>query len=135
MIDSELISAFEFFNSTTFILCFVAFLIVFYLLISLLTWSMIKPLKYMGIPTLIVGIICIPIYLAPNVIINFLPLDEYVNIIEKVLPLFMKPLLIYGIACFIVGLLMIIVYKIINKKRKSNIETNNIVENETLTEI
>ena len=41
----------------TFILYFLLFILVSYLLLALLTWSFIKPLKYLGIPFIVVGIL------------------------------------------------------------------------------
>lgn len=92
------------------------FFIVMYLLISLLTWSFIKPLKYLGIPTMISGMLLIVIRLLARTIINLF--DLKINFINNLLPVILKPLLIYGIICTIIGILMIITYKIINKKKK-----------------
>lgn len=92
------------------------FFVLMYLLISLLTWSFIKPLKYLGVPTILVGILLIVIKLLSRVIANGFGLESG---IINLLPLILKPLLIYGIVCTCIGILMIVLYRIINKKQKN----------------
>ena len=99
------------------ILYLIIFIVSFYLLISLLTWSFIKPLKYLGISNIVVGIVIIIIRLLLNSITNLIP--EYIKIFEIILPTIVKPLLISGIICIIIGIIMLIINYLINKyKRK-----------------
>lgn len=95
--------------------------VVFYLLVSLLTWSFIKPLKYLGIPTIIVGILFIIIRFVPNALLTLV--DENINFIKGLLPSILKPVLINGLVCLIVGVLMIVGYTLINKNKKEKIDT------------
>lgn len=98
----------------------IIFIVLSYLLISLLTWSFIKSLKYLGISNIIVGIVVIVIRFLLNFITNILP--DYINIAEVVLPTIVKPLLLSGISLIIVGIIMLIInyliikYKLKNKK-------------------
>lgn len=97
------------------------FFLVTYLLISLLTCSFIKPLKYLGIPTIIVGVLLIIFRFTSTGIINMI-VDEELNIIKIILPNLLKPMLINGIICLLVGILMIVGYKLINKYKKNEIQ-------------
>lgn len=96
------------------------FFTLMYLLISLLTWNFIKPLKYLGIPTTLVGLLLIIIRLLSSSIIS--KIDADIELIIGLLPLILKPILINGIIFMIIGILMIVWYSIINNKQHSTIE-------------
>ena len=98
------------------ILYLIIFIILFYLLISLCTWSFIKPLKYLGISNIVVGIVIIIIRFLLNSIISLLP--DYIKIFEIILPSIVKPLLLSGILCSCIGIFMLIINYLINKYRK-----------------
>lgn len=94
------------------------FILLMYLVIGLLTWSIIKPLKYLGIPTLITGILFIIIRFIPNIVISIL--DVKISVIKAVLPSVLKPIFIYGISSLLIGLVMIILYNLFTKKAVNN---------------
>ena len=114
---TELINIINLLNKNL-ILYLIIFIILFYLVISLFTWSFIKPLKYLGISNIIVGILIIIIRFLLNSIIN-IALPDYIKIFDIILPTIVKPLLISGIICIIIGIIMLIINYLINKyKRK-----------------
>lgn len=87
----------------------------FYSIIGLLTWSLIKPLKYMGISNIIVGIMLIILRLLPysiSVLIGN-------NLLERILPEIIKPIFISGICVLVLGILMILLYKFIDKRKRT----------------
>lgn len=102
------------------------FFVLTYLFISLLTWSFIKPLKYVGIPTLIVGLLFISIRASSNVLVNIFVEGD--NLINTLMPSLLKPILINGLICFLVGLGMIVGYIFINKKTKNKEVEENVQE-------
>lgn len=91
------------------------FFLISYLLISLLTWSFIKPLKYLGIPTILVGVLLIIVRFTSNIIITLINSDE-LNMIKVILPNLLKPMLINGIICVLIGIGMVVGYSLINKR-------------------
>ena len=95
------------------ILYLIIFIVSFYLLISLCTWSFIKPLKYLGISNMVVGIVVIIIRFSLNLLIGFIP--DYIKIFEIILPSIVKPLLYSGIICILVGIFMLIINYLINR--------------------
>jgi len=109
-------------NVIALIISFIVIFIVFYGLISLLTWNLLKPLKYLGIPTLVVGIIILITRFTSSFIINSLA-SEFGSFIKDLFPLAFSPLQNIGIIFFILGLLMIIIYAVINNN-KNKIDNN-----------
>lgn len=101
-----------------FYISFSVLFVIFYMLIGLLTCSIIKPLKYMGIVNVIVGFIFS--------ILKLLPYSIKVltgnNLLAMILPSIIKPLFITGIIFFISGILMIVLYKLLKNKNKKNTE-------------
>lgn len=75
---------------------------------------------------MLVGILLLFIRLSSSVITNFTDIE--IGFIKSLLPLVLKPLMIYGFVCTIIGILMIIVYNIINKKIKAKKETKKVQE-------
>lgn len=108
----ELIDILNVFNENIVIYLILVF-VFSYLIISLLTWSFIKPLKYLGISNIVVGIIVVMIRFLLNFIGNFVP--DYIKLIEVILPSILKPLLMTGIICVIVGIILLIINYLINK--------------------
>lgn len=101
----------------------IGFSIIMYLLISLLTWSFIKPLKYLGIPTLLVGLLLVVIRLASSFILDFVNID--IAVVNNILPIIIKPLLTNGIMCSSIAILMLLLYSLLNKKERNTDEPFN----------
>ena len=123
-IPSEMQTLLKYIDNGMIWLYIAIFFILMYLLISLLTWSFIKPLKYLGIPTVLVGILLIIVRLSSSIILNFTNIET--GLITALLPLVLKPLVIYGIVCTLFGILMIVAYIIITKNLKNKKETNQV---------
>lgn len=104
----------------------VLFLVIMYLLVAFFTWSFKKPLKYLGIPTIIVGFLFIIMRFATTFFTRFIP-DSF-GFFKNLIPTLFKPMLIDGIICFVIGILMVVGYCLINKKRVT--ETSLPVEEE-----
>lgn len=104
------------------------FVLVSYIIVGLLTWSFIKPLKYLGIPTICVGSLFLFIRLFAGIASEIL--GERISAIGIILPAVLKPVLLNGIICLTLGIAMIITYVIITKtmkKKNSDIPQNNQV--------
>lgn len=114
MAINKLLGLISFFNTKFFWLYLMIILCVFYLIISLLTWSIKKPLMFLGIPSVVVGIILMII----RFFVRLLPLSEKIlAIINSAI----KPLFVNGVICIVLGVIMIGVYGLLNvihKKKK-----------------
>lgn len=121
MMNNELLKLAEFLNSELLWLYFVIVFILFYAIISLLTWDIKKPLMFLGIPSIIVGTFLIILRFLVSL---FVPNESLLNLFNSSI----KPLFIIGIICIIVGIIMIIVYKVLNKikKNKQIIQKNEV---------
>lgn len=120
MMNTELLLEFvKFLNSGLLWLYFIIIVVIFYAIIALLTWNIKKPLMYLGIPTIIVGIFLIILRFTSSLV---LPDKKLLVIFNPAV----KPLFIMGIICIIIGIAMIVIYKLLNKKKK---------DKENLTEI
>lgn len=119
-IPKELTTVLSTFNNGMIWVYIGLFLICMYLLISLLTWSFIKPLKYLGIPTCFVGVFFLIIRLSSSLVLNIF--EEKANIIKILLPSMLKPILFNGIIALLIGVLMIILYVVVNNNRKKDIQ-------------
>lgn len=115
-IPNEMTQLLSLINSDIFFVIFGIFIIITFLLISFLTFSFVKPLLYLGIPTLISGVIFIIIRFSATFIISLF--GNTIKFINIVLPSILKPVLVNGILLLIIGIIMIIVYSLINKKKK-----------------
>jgi len=108
---STYIDIINFINSQNIYLYIIGLFVLFYIIIGLLTWNIIKPLKYIGIVHIIVGIIFMVLKLLPYSISVL-----YENkLLEMILPTVIKPIFIIGLYIFGSGLLMVILYRIIKK--------------------
>lgn len=96
------------------------FFLLTYLFISLLTWSFLKPLKYVGIPTALVGLLFLIIRMSLSSVLGFFVEGE--SIIKVILPSMLRPILINGLICLGLGVLMVVIYIIINNKRRNKNE-------------
>ena len=118
-IPEEIMKLLEIINGKMILVYVAIFIVAMYLIISFFTWSFIKPLKYLGIPTLISGIVFTIIRFIPNAFINLIE-AEY-SFIKIILPSMLKPILINGILCILTGVVMIVLYSLINKSKKESI--------------
>lgn len=96
---------------------FIIFFVFSYLLVALLTWSFIKPLKYLSFPLIITGIIAMGIRFIIPFVINTLLNGEAV-IPQSLLGAILKPLLTCSLSAIIGGIVMFVLYKFIKKYRK-----------------
>lgn len=115
MINNELLELIKFLNSGLLWLYIIIIIIVFYVIISLLTWNIKKPLIFLGIPNIISGILLIILRLSINLL---LPEKNMVAIIAPM----SKPLLTIGIVCIILGVTMIVGYKLLTKLPKKKLK-------------
>lgn len=116
-LDEKVISIIKFIQSKYMYIFIMCFIIINYLLISLLTWSFHKPLRYLSIPTMLTGITLIVTIFLPSLLINILNVNLPFNL-EPIIKLLLNPLLIPGILLTIIGVVMIVLYNIINKKEE-----------------
>lgn len=108
---SELIKILSIFNNK---LIFVGIVLFFFIIILLLKRNFIKPLKYIGIPSFMVGIFTLIIYLLLPVIINFM--GEEINMFQVFIPYLTTNLLSLAIFWLVFGLILIILYNIFKKR-------------------
>jgi len=111
MINSELLQLIGFLNSELLWLYIIIVIASFYAIASLLTWSIKKPLMFLGIPTIIVGILLLTIRFLAKF---FLPNENILTILNSIT----KPLLVNSIICIVIGIVMIVVYQILKKEKK-----------------
>lgn len=116
-LDEKVISIIKFIQSKYMYIFIMCFIIINYLLISLLTWSFHKPLRYLSIPTMLTGITLIVTIFLPSLLINILNVNLPFNL-EPIIKVLLNPLLIPGILLTIIGVVMIVLYNIINKKEE-----------------
>lgn len=116
-LDEKVISSIKFIQSKYMYIFIMCFIIINYLLISLLTWSFYKPLRYLSIPTILTGITLIVTIFLPSLLINILNVNLPFNL-EPIIKVLLNPLLIPGILLTISGVVMIVLYNIINKKEE-----------------
>lgn len=116
-LDERVISIIKFIQSKYMYIFIMCFIIINYLLISLLTWSFHKPLRYLSIPTMLTGITLIVTIFLPSLLINILNVNLPFNL-EPIIKVLLNPLLIPGILLTIIGVVMIVLYNIINKKEE-----------------
>lgn len=110
MVDNEiLLKLIKLLSSNLLWLYFVLVILGFYLILSLITWSFKRPLKFLGIPSIITGLIMIIAYF----IIKILPLplsDGMITILTSGI----KPVFNIGLVCFLMGIIMLILLQVIN---------------------
>ena len=116
-LDEKVISIIKFIQSKYMYIFIMCFIIINYLLISLLTWSFHKPLRYLSIPTMLTVITLIVTIFLPSLLINILNVNLPFNL-EPIIKVLLNPLLIPGILLTIIGVVMIVLYNIINKKEE-----------------
>jgi len=116
-------------NSINLYYVFIPLLVIFYFLFALFTWNFLKPLKYIGSANITTGLMFMSIKLI-SPIVNSLKID---NVIKEILPTVINPLFISGIICFVSGILLMIIYYVINKiiKKKDKETSPEVDENKT----
>lgn len=113
MINNELLNLLGFLSGKALWLYFIIIIIGFYALIAIITWNIKKPLIFLGIPTILVGIFVIIFRFLIDLIISNKNLLTLFNSI-------VKPLFQAGLTCIIVGIVMIIIYKLLNIKNNNS---------------
>lgn len=101
-------------TGTEFVIGIIIFILLSYLLISLLTRSFHKPLKYFSISFIIVGIMMIIFRFILPLIITSLA-ENPINIPNSISSTLLNPFLKSGIICIIIGIIFMVVYKLIEK--------------------
>ena len=103
----------------------IAFVIFSYFFIALLTWSLIKPLKYLSTSFFIIGIIILIFrFTFPTIITSVL--QNELNIPSTILNVILNPFLRSGIICIIIGILFITTYIIIGKLKINKTKSKTI---------
>lgn len=118
-------AVYSFITGESLLLSLLAFIAVSYVIVGLLTWSFIKPLKYLGFPIVIVGLISFGLKSILALVLETMDL-EGAGIIKIFINssgnLFIK----YAVICLITGAIMIASYYALNitlktgKTKKSN---------------
>ncbi|HOP65541.1 MAG TPA: hypothetical protein PLX66_00735 [Bacilli bacterium] len=102
-------------NSTWFKISLIGSFITFFFLIALFTWSLYKPFIWLGIPTIIVGVILSIVgsfkYLITAAIEE---LNSYKVIVENLVSPLLGKLMINGLIVLGSGILMVVIYTLIN---------------------
>lgn len=97
-----------------------AFLVVSYLLYALFNWSFVKPLKSIGICSIIVGILLLVVRFGNKIVLSLIDF----NIPSSVVGAILKPFLVMGIILVLVGILLIVLKHTICKKLEEKNEKN-----------
>lgn len=119
--EEESMKYLEMINSMPLTLYLLIGIIGFFVLIALFRWNLYAPFIWLGIPTLISGVILGIIFLVKSIIFNLLPenITEYTDLLNSVTkPLFNK-IGLQAIILIISGILGIVLYSIIKKKIKN----------------
>ena len=111
-----------------FVLAFVIFFVFSYLLVALLTWSFVKPFKYLSISFIVVGVFVLIFRLSIPSISSLILASENINLPTFLLPTLLKPFLNAGLISIFVGILFIGFYIFINKvmKKDNTDNTDNV---------
>ena len=97
---------------------FASLLIVSYLLYALFSWSFIKPCKYIGICSIIVGALLLIIRFASSFVVAALVSD--IKIPGSLLGAIFKPFLIMGIIYILVGIGLIVLQHLYYTNKNKN---------------
>lgn len=131
-IPSNILNIINIVSSINLYYAFFIIFIFFYFIFALCTWSFIKPLKFIGSVNITVGIMFMSIKLI-SPIINSLNIN---NMIKEVLPVIIDPLFISGIVSLSFGILLLIIYELINMiSKKKNKEVVHETKEEVVEEI
>lgn len=117
-IPSNILNMINIINSINLYYVFIPLLIIFYFLFALFTWSFLKPLKYIGSVNITTGLMFMSIKLLSTIINSF----NINNIIKDILPTIINPLFTSGLISLISGIIMMLIYYIVNKIIKNKKE-------------
>ena len=109
----------NFLTSGAILTAFICVIAVSYLIIGLLTWSFIKPLKYLGVCSTIVGLVGFVLKLLLSYIVDILDI-EGIGIVKSIILASGNVFLKYAVIFLVVGILLEVLYYVINKTLKSN---------------
>lgn len=99
--------------------------LIFYLIIGLLTWSLVKPIKYLG-TSLIIG--CALTIIISLIVLCFSSLFESLSIfilLETLLHSLLIKIIIFNVIGLVIGILLIVLYNIIYRKLSTKATINN----------
>lgn len=104
-------------NGVWFKVAFASIFVFTFFLVALFTWSLYKPFIWLGVPTIIVGAIIALVGSTTYVMngITITDLGSYQAILNDFVSPFFDKLLIYGFAVLITGIIMVVIYSIIDK--------------------
>lgn len=111
MVDNEILKLIGFLDSEFLWLYFIIIIVAFYAVIGLLTWSIKKPLMFLGIPSIIVGALLIILRFSISM---FLSNESLLMIFDSMV----KPLFTIGLICVLVGIVMIALYIVLREIQK-----------------
>lgn len=114
-------AAYNFLTGPSLIICFIAFILVSYILLGLLTWSYIKPLKYIGIPALITGVITLSLKGAVSLTVNYIAKEE-LELFKPFLDECGNLFVIFALIFIISGIILITLYALINYFQNKHIK-------------
>ncbi len=116
-IASAFATAVKVVNSLEFKIAFGVIFVIVFLLVALFTWSFYKPLMWLGVPTVMVGLLTASIG-STKLLMNNITIEElgtYQTIFENLVGPILNNLLIYGLIILGKGIIMIVLYSIIDK--------------------
>ena len=113
--------AYNFLTGPGLILSFIGFILLSYIILGLLTWSFVRPLKYLGITSIITGFITLTLKGGVYLTVNYFAKDD--------LELF-KPFLdecgnlfaILGIIFIVCGIILVVIHKIVEHFSQKKLE-------------
>ena len=105
-------------TSNTIIFALIGFIFFSYLIVGLLTWSFIKPLKYLGFPIIIVGLFSFALKGLLTIGLNSIELDG-LGIIRALITSSGNIFVKFAVIFISTGTIMVILYFVLNKVLKS----------------
>lgn len=91
-------------------LILLGFVVIIYLLLSLINKSFKKPLKSLGIAVIISGILFIVLRFLTPTLVDFI-FEEYANMIKTLMPRILRTITTIGIIYILIGILSLVIYK------------------------
>ena len=91
-------------------LMLLGFVVIIYLLLSLINKSFKKRLKSLGIAVIISGILFIVLRFLTPTLVDFI-FEEYANMIKTLMPRILRTITTIGIIYILIGILSLVIYK------------------------
>lgn len=91
-------------------LMLLGFVVIIYLLLSLINKSFKKPLKSLGIAVIISGILFIVLRFLTPTLVDFI-FEEYANMIKTLMLRILRTITTIGIIYILIGILSLVIYK------------------------